>query len=68
MVRKPVKIEPHGRSSAHSANGSGKYYTVRRGDTLSKIASKHGISVATLKKRNGLKNDKIRVGQKLKIR
>ena len=55
------------RMEARSASGGG-YYTVRRGDTLYKIASKHGISVSTLKKRNGLKNDKIHEGQKLKVK
>lgn len=65
LLRRPVKVSPSGKSTAKG--GSGHYYTVRKGDTLSAIARKHGISVATLKKRNGLKNDNIRVGQKLKI-
>ncbi len=64
LLRKPVKVAPHGKPST---SGSGHYYTVRKGDTLSSIARKHGVSVATLKKRNGLKSDNIRVGQKLKI-
>ena len=65
LLRRPVKVNPSGRPSGSSSKGG--YYTVRKGDTLSKIASKHGISVATLKKRNGLKSDNIRVGQKLKV-
>ena len=64
LLRKPVKVTPHGHSSK---GGGGHYYTVRKGDTLSSIARKHGVSVQTLKKRNGLKSDNIRVGQKLKI-
>lgn len=64
LQRKPVKVAPHG---SKGSGGSGHYYTVRKGDTLSSIARKHGVSVATLKKRNGLKGDNIRVGQKLKI-
>ena len=67
LQRKPVKIEPS-RGSRATSSGGGKYYTVRRGDTLYKVASKHGISVAKLKKLNGLKSDKIRVGQKLKVK
>lgn len=67
LLRRPVKVEPKA-SAGHTTGGSNKYYTVRKGDTLSKIAAKHGISVATLKKRNGIKGDKIRVGQKLTIR
>lgn len=69
LERRPIKVEPHGKNrGSGTAGGSGKYYTVRRGDTLSSIARKHGISVAQLKKRNGLKSDNIRVGQKLKVR
>ena len=46
----------------------GRVYAVRRGDTLSGIASKHGVSTAALRKENGLKKGKpIRVGQRLII-
>lgn len=65
LARRPVKVTPSGGGS--HKGGSGHYYTVRKGDTLSSIARKHGVSVATLKKRNGLKNDNIRVGQRLKV-
>ena len=68
LLRRPVHVEPaRGGNSKATKGASGHYYTVRKGDTLSKIASKHGISVATLKKKNGLKNDHIFVGQKLKV-
>lgn len=65
LTRKPVEIKAQPRQQAHRSGG--KTYTVRKGDTLSSIARKHGISVSTLKKRNGIKGDKIRVGQKLKV-
>jgi membrane-bound lytic murein transglycosylase D len=67
LERKPMKIEPS-RGGKAATGGGGKYYTVRRGDTLYKVASKHGISVAKLKKLNGLRSDKIRAGQKLKVK
>ncbi len=42
-------------------------YTIVRGDTLSKIAQRYGISSKSLRARNNLANDKIRVGQVLLI-
>lgn len=42
-------------------------YQVRGGDTLGLIASKFGISVATLKAANSLSSDTIKPGQKLTI-
>ena len=46
-----------------------KTYKVRRGDTLSKIAKRHGVSASAIKRANGLKgrNPKLRPGQRLKI-
>ena len=43
------------------------YYTIKRGDTLGGIAKKFHCTVKQLKKWNGLKNDNIREGKKLKI-
>jgi membrane-bound lytic murein transglycosylase D len=46
-----------------------KYYTVQKGDTLFKIASAKGVSVEQIKKLNqGLRENKLAVGQKLKIK
>ncbi|WP_461829997.1 LysM peptidoglycan-binding domain-containing protein [Aquifex sp.] len=42
-------------------------YRVRRGDSLIKIARKFGVSVRTIKRLNGLKSNRIYVGQRLKI-
>lgn len=42
-------------------------YTVRKGDNLGKIAARHGITVKQLKRANGLKSDRIDIGQKLTI-
>ena len=42
-------------------------YTVKSGDTLTKIAKVHGTSVKALETANGLSTTKIKVGQKLKI-
>lgn len=42
-------------------------YVIGRGDTLSTIAQRNRISLALLKEVNGLSNDRIRIGQKLRI-
>ncbi len=42
-------------------------HTVRKGENLSKIAKRHGVSVQAIRNANNLKNDRINVGQKLKI-
>ena len=44
-----------------------KSYTVKSGDTLSRIAQKYHVTVSALKRKNNLKGDIIRTGQKLKI-
>lgn len=45
-----------------------KYHKVRRGESLGKIARKYGTSVSAIKKANGLRNNNISVGKRLKIR
>lgn len=47
--------------------GTTKTHIVKKGETLSKIASTYGTTVAALKNANNLKNDNIRAGQKLTI-
>lgn len=42
-------------------------HNIANGETLSSIAKKYGVSVADLKKANGLSNDNIRAGKTLKI-
>ena len=49
-----------------SASGSEKY-RVKRGDTLSKIARKHGVTPQALRDANGLRNNSLRVKQTLII-
>jgi membrane-bound lytic murein transglycosylase D len=46
---------------------SGKIYIVRNGDTLSEIAQKNKIKIQDLRRWNGIRGSKIRIGQKLKI-
>ncbi|HHQ14271.1 MAG TPA: AMIN domain-containing protein, partial [Chromatiales bacterium] len=46
---------------------SEREYVIRRGDTLSEIADRYHISVRHIRAANKLRNDRIRVGQVLKI-
>lgn len=42
-------------------------YRVRNGDYLGKIAYKYGVRVSDIKRWNGMKSNRIRVGQRLRI-
>lgn len=53
--------------TASSATGETVSYTVKGGDSLTKIAKKFGISVKAVRAANGLKGNDIKVGQKLKV-
>ena len=44
------------------------YVTVRQGDTLGGIAKRNRTTVAKIKRLNGLKNNNIRVGRKLRVK
>lgn len=51
--------------SAASGNSANVYYRVRKGDNLSAIAGKNGISLSQLKSWNGLRSNRIGVGKRL---
>ena len=52
-----------------SPGGSGRviYHKVTKGQTLSAIANRYGVSVNSIKRWNGLRTTKIQVGKRLKI-
>ena len=57
-----------GGSKSSSGGGGGGDYLVKSGDTLSGIASSHGVTVSALREANGIKKDnQLRAGQKLVI-
>jgi len=55
-------------AAAAKAAAARKYYTVRRGDSLGRIAEKAGVSVKTLRRLNGIRGSIIHPGQKLRIK
>jgi murein DD-endopeptidase MepM/ murein hydrolase activator NlpD len=62
----PPKPYVRGKSAAGSGSST---YRVRKGDSLSKIASRNGTTVARLCRLNGLKTtSKLQIGQKIKLR
>ena len=77
LSRRPINIEPNksasrsGRNKGAKASGSKggtTYHTVKKGETLTSVARQYGLSVSQLKKLNGLKRDRIRVGQRLRVK
>ena len=61
-------LEKLSAEAAKNAPSVESYYVVRRGDTLSKIAERKGVSVRSLKQLNRIRGDVIQVGQRLRLR
>lgn len=67
----PQKKQNPTTSKDKKSSGKKIYYTVKEGDSLSKIAAKYkdkSITASSIKKLNGLKSDSIKPGQKLRIK
>jgi LysM repeat protein len=70
LVGQELKIPGQQGPSAQTDSGqaSGGVYVVTKGDTLSSIAKRFGVSLAEMQKMNGITNpDQIVVGQKLRV-
>lgn len=67
----PAGAESATTHTAAAESGTGETalvsYTVKPGDTLARIAKRHGTSVKAIKAASNLKGDRINVGQKLKL-
>ena len=62
-----AQVENNGATEVEQQDVAVIMYTVKQGDTLSKIAKAHGCSVAEIQRLNGLNGTMIRINQKLKI-
>lgn len=65
LLKAPDPVSPQ---QEPRESGNKKYYTVKKGDTLSEIAQKNKTTVSQIKKLNQLKSDKIQIGQKLRVK
>ena len=80
QVNQPIHIpgSTHSAGAAAGATGTGtgavaeageatSVHEVKAGENLTRIAKKYAVSVKAIRQANGLKSDRISVGQKLKI-
>ena len=68
-IKIPTTVHKKSTSTAAKEDPNGTYHTIVSGDTLSKIAEKYSTSITKLKELNeGLEPDKIRIGQKLRVK
>ncbi|MDH5490846.1 MAG: LysM peptidoglycan-binding domain-containing protein [Myxococcales bacterium] len=65
-IRAGTRLSIPGRGSARAARRAG-YHIVRRGDSLSRIARRHRVSVAELRRANRMRGDAVREGERLRI-
>lgn len=54
-------------NKSSSASGNATYHKIRSGENLGSIALKYGVTVSQLKSWNGLRNNNISAGKRLKI-
>lgn len=62
-----VKIEEEEDNMSNMA-GSSQFHDVARGDTLMGLARKYNTTIESLRRLNNLGNDKIQIGQRLRVR
>jgi LysM repeat protein len=68
MLQKGRKLKLPVASAAPPPVSRPSYHVVKRGDTLSALAVRYGMSVAEVRRLNGIKNGAVlRVGKKLKL-
>jgi membrane-bound lytic murein transglycosylase D len=63
----PGTTTQHGPAEATPPARTATTHRVRRGDNLTEIARRYGVTVADLKRWNGLRSDRIQVGQQLSL-
>ncbi|NME67145.1 LysM peptidoglycan-binding domain-containing protein [Flammeovirga aprica] len=64
----PASVLNEGKTTQTTSSSESGYYTVKNGDTLWQIAQDNGVSVSEIKRLNNMKSNKLKVGQRLKIK
>lgn len=59
--------QTRGRRAAVSGRGKLSHHTIRKGETLSSIAGRYGVSVKEIQRWNGMSGTRISAGKRLKI-
>ena len=69
-----LKSQSYGNSSSNrygtrstKRSGNSRVHIVKRGETLSHLSHRYGVSVKSIMQANGMRNSRIRVGQRLVI-
>jgi LysM repeat protein len=68
VKKKDFKVYKKKLNSSKAKNAIATYYEVKKGDTLYSLAIKFQTSVSKLKELNGLKSNRLSVGQELLIK
>ena len=66
--RQLLVIPPRTVAAASSASAAASVYKVKKGETLSRVSRKTGISVSELKRLNGLRSSRVKAGKLLVLR
>jgi membrane-bound lytic murein transglycosylase D len=67
FAQKQATLPPKHEASEENGGDASKSYTVKKGDTLEKIAQDRGVSIGELKHWNHLRTSRIKPGQELAI-
>ena len=67
VVRASSSKSSSSASSKKATSSKPTTHKLKRGESLSSLAKKYGVSVAEIKKANGMKSDKLTAGQSIKI-
>ena len=67
MLGVKLKLPTNAQSTSNNQSSNPAFHIVKRGDSLSEISANYNVTIASLKRLNGLSKDTVYLGQKLKI-